>query len=78
MNKNAITEGMRVLNTDCRKRYREGTVVALTRISEGSSSSGQPDYALIRYDSFWKRDEWTHTMDLYPIEGELPTTSKPD
>jgi hypothetical protein len=70
MNRLTILEGMRVLNTDCRKEYQEGTVVRTTR---PQANEPTPEYALVRYDSFFRRDEWVHVMNLHPIKDGRST-----
>lgn len=68
MAKRAIEVGMRVVVTDSR-RNREGTVMEVASEYEGDE---KPDHAKVRYDLWWKRDEWVHTCGLFPIRGVTP------
>ena len=68
MNKLDLNIGMRVLDTSG-SRHRECTIIAFTR---RQPHEDRPNYALVRRDSFGRRQEWINTIYLYPIESEIP------
>ena len=59
-----IELGMRVVHTDSRW-VGEGTVMRLARRYPDQA----PDYALIRFDSVWRRDKWVPCDWLAVVGG---------
>ena len=58
---------MRVLNTS-NAPYREGTVV---RVTKAACEPEGPEYSLVFYDSFWRREAWCHTR-CFSIQSMWP------
>jgi hypothetical protein len=72
MNRLDVEVGMRVLDTGS-GRYRTATIMELSR---PQSDDKGPDYALLRYDSFWRREAWVHAMYLNPLQTPVPSEVK--